>query len=230
MASPIRCASASSSGSRIVAMNALRSAATRSAGTPGAHHVGTAERFRRIDQLHDLAVLRRGGEIDRERHAHPVDLGIALVVLLHEHADEAGFDPVRALRVQARPGEAAQSLDLVLLDRERDLARAGIAADLADLRAGRVVEHGRIVARRGAGLARRRSSIPGRAASLERLDRRVGAHDADVMVGGGGADLDQLGGVVPQPPVLPSTVSNSASMMALFCGAPITVPSLGATL
>ena len=42
--------------------------------------------------------------------------------------------------------------------------------------------------------------------------------------------MDELGRVVAQPPGVAERASNSASMMALFCGAPMKVPSLGATL
>jgi hypothetical protein len=85
-------------------------------------------------------MLRRLGEVDGERHAHAIDGGMAAIVLLREHADEAGLEPLRLLRPHARPAEAAQSLHLALLDRERNLARAGIAADDAELGADRVVE------------------------------------------------------------------------------------------
>src|SRR3954453_8137539 len=98
-------------------------------------------------------MLRRLGKLDGERHAHPADVGMPLVVLLDQHADEAGFDPVRTLRLQARPTEAAKPLHLVLFDGERDLAGAWIAADQAKPGARHVVEHRRKIARRGAGLA-----------------------------------------------------------------------------
>src|SRR5262249_32722150 len=73
----------------------------------GRHHVGAAEGLGAVDQFHHPAILRRGGEVDRERHAHLTDVRMALVVLLDEHADEAGFEPVRTLRLKARPAEAA---------------------------------------------------------------------------------------------------------------------------
>ncbi len=42
---------------------------------------------------------------------------------------------------------------------------------------------------------------------LERLDRPIGAPDADVMIDGGGADVDELGGVVAKPPGAAEQVS-----------------------
>src|SRR6266508_390623 len=165
----------------------------------GRQHVRAAERRRAVDQFHHPAVLRRLGEVDGERHAQLVDVRVALVVLLDEHADEAGFDPVRTLRLEARPAEAAQPLDLALLDGERDLAGARIAADQANLGAGHVVEHGRKVARRGAGLTGADDQLLGEQV-LERFHRRVGAGDTDVMIDRGGAEMDEFGRVVSQPP------------------------------
>ena len=75
------------------------------------------------------------------------------IVLLCEHADEAALEPLRLLRGQARPAESAQALHLVLLDRERDLARSRIAADDAELGADCAVEQRGKIAGRGAGLA-----------------------------------------------------------------------------
>src|SRR5262249_36854954 len=80
----------------------------------------------------------------------------------------------------------------------RDLARAGVTADQSNLGAGQVVEHRGIVARRGTGLAGADDQFP-REQLLERLHGRVGAGDADVVVDGRGADMDEFRGVVPQP-------------------------------
>ena len=121
--------------------------------------------------------------------------GLPLVVLLHYDADEAGADPIGLLRIQARPGKPTQPLHLVFLDRKRDLARAWIAADLADFGAGRVIEHGRIVTRRRPRLARPNQELVGERV-LEGLDRPIRAPNADVVINGGRAEMDKLGCVM----------------------------------
>ena len=145
-------------------------------------------------------ILRFSGEVAKSTASGtPIRLisGLPLSCSCTMTRMNAGLDPVRALRLQARPAEAAQALHLVLLDRQRDLARAGIAGDLADLRAGQVVEHRRIVAGRGAGLARSDQELL-RQRVLEGFHRRVGARNADVVVGRGRAEVDEFGRVVPQ--------------------------------
>ena len=164
----------------------------------GRHHIRAAERFRAVDQFHHPAILRRLGEINGERHAHPADVRMTRVVFLDQHADEAGLDPVRTLRLQARPAEAAQPLHLVLLDGERDLAGPGIAADQAKPCASHVVEHRRKIPRRGAGLAGADDQLLGEQV-LEGFHHGIGAGDAHVMVDGCGAEMDELGGVMAQP-------------------------------
>jgi len=119
-------------------------------------------------------------------------------VLLHKDADEAGFEPIGPLRLEARPAEAAQPLHFVLFDGERDLAGAGITADEANLAAGQVVEHRRKVARGGAGLTRADQEFMGEQ-FLEGFHRRIGAGDAHVVVDGCRAEMDELGGVMAQP-------------------------------
>src|SRR5260221_8771238 len=95
----------------------------------------------------------------------------------------------------SQSGRCALRLDqlkpLVLFDRERNLARAGITADQTNFGAGQVVEHGRIIARRGAGLAGADDEFP-REQFLERFHGRVGAGDADVVVDGRGTEMDEF--------------------------------------
>ncbi len=134
-------------------------------------------------------------EVDRFRHAHAVEHLAAGQVLLHQHADHALLQPVRTLAIHGVPAHAADALHLVLLDREQDFARAGIARDDAKFGAEHVVEQHRRVAR-GAARLRRAQDQLGRVRVFDRLDRRVGAHIAVVRGGLRAAEIDQRGGIV----------------------------------
>src|SRR5205807_8270971 len=98
-----------------------------------------------------------------------------------------------------RPAETAQPFHLVLLNGKRDLAGARIAADQANLASRHAVEHCRKVSRRGTGLARSDDQLTNEQL-LKGLHLCIGTRDAEVVVDGGRAEVDEFGGIMSQPP------------------------------
>ena len=121
------------------ASNALRSIATRSAGTLGRRDQRPRRGLLREMQLHHLAVgvvldeVERGGRSPSSGSfcSAPCISSVTLLVA----------QPVRPHRLEARPRPVADALHLAALDRERDLRRAVVAGDDLELGADqRVVE------------------------------------------------------------------------------------------
>ena len=158
-------------------------------------HIGPAEHSLAVDQLHHLPVLVGLGEIERARHAHLVQHGQAFGVLLHQDPNHVVGHPLRRHGQEARVAVAAQAVDLLPLDRERDLARRGIAGDDAEFRAEHVVGHRRQVAGGTAFVAGTDDHLLGEHV-LEALDRGVDMGDAGVDVGVGATDEDEFRGIV----------------------------------
>ena len=99
-------------------------------------------------------------------------------------ANHSGYrlDPVQPM---------PHALHLAALHRQRDLAAAGIAHHQLEPGAQQIVQHHREVARRGAVAARADDQL-GRQRVLEVLHRRVGAHEADIDVAVGVAEIKEL--------------------------------------
>src|SRR5215471_4965408 len=75
------------------------------------------------DQLQHLPALYIGDEVERARHVRQV--GKLGKTHLDDDVEELVADPVRARRLDGRPGQAADTLGLAALDRERQ-TRAGV--------------------------------------------------------------------------------------------------------
>src|SRR5215471_21709673 len=75
------------------------------------------------DQLQHLPALYIGDEVERARHMRQV--GKLGKTHLDDDVEELVADPVRARRLDGRPGQAADTLGLAALDRERQ-TRAGV--------------------------------------------------------------------------------------------------------
>ena len=182
-------------------------------GIPHRRHEGRAQR---VDALlaapparpHRAARRWSGCRSDRESASAPrswrnrgsadallVELGIALRVLLRQHLDLALLEPGRIGRRHARPALAAAALHLAALHRQIDLPRAGIAGHDLELGAEQVLEQfgevaGRCAVRRGADDQLLLEHLG------EALHRRAGAHQADIDVLVGVADVVELAHVV----------------------------------
>ena len=85
-------ASARKAGSFIVSSNALRSAATRSAGTPGTHHHGATHGHSGGEEFHDVLLVGRR-QFKQRRHVR--NLALALEHELHQQRHLLLGDPVR---------------------------------------------------------------------------------------------------------------------------------------
>ena len=120
---------------------------------------------------------------------------MALDAQLHERLDRPFGEPFRVEDFDAGPADAADALNLAALHRQRDLAAAGIARHQLELGVEQVVQHHRKVTRRGAVAARADDQFV-RQYVLEFLHRRVGAHEADVDVAVGVAEIEKFGRIV----------------------------------
>src|SRR5262249_60735320 len=126
------------------------------------------------DAVTHLAVTVGLGEVDGDRHAHAVHFAVPATRDLGNDADTAAVEQACALRDDARPAEAASALHLVALDRQDDLAAAGIAGHQPKLGAQDVVEHGGKVAGRAALVGRAENELLFERL-LKSLHRRIGA-------------------------------------------------------
>ena len=125
----------------MVASNALRSrSATARRGVPGRDEIGPRERLLADDDFGHLAAVVVLDELPHRRHAGLGQLGVRARPDLQQDVELAVADPVRLLRLHARPVPAAHAVDLAALHRERDVERALVAGDDVELRVGRALE------------------------------------------------------------------------------------------
>ena len=180
-------ASARNCGSFMVASNAARSAALRSAGMSGEVKNGRPTILPRDQkpQHLPLLVVRRA----LERHRHVRQIGVLLQIELHQHVDLR--QPV-LLALQARPRPAAAAVDLAALHGEVDVVAARIAGDELDLGAEHVAQDQREGVRIGADRAAAEAEL-----ALEHvvpgLDRRGLPGGADAGLAGDAAEPGELG-------------------------------------
>ena len=121
----------------MVAVKAARRSPIGSAAHAGRGEIGPAEHLLADDQLDRLLVVRVFHEFPDLRDAEPRQLLLGLEIDLGEDVDGLVAHPVRALRFQARPVEAAQAVDLAALHGEQDIGGALVAADQLEQDAGR---------------------------------------------------------------------------------------------
>ena len=206
------------------AVNALRSAATRSDGTFGGRMLRPAEHALAEHKLDGLAVLLAAGEVGGARHAALVEVGVSRVAELNQDADGVLGEPFRIHGLDAGPADAAGALHLAAFEGERDLPAAGIAGDDLEFRAEHAVEKQRQVVGRGPRIAEQTIDQLLFQHVLERLHRRVAAHVADIDVAVGAAEIDELAGVVRHRLLAEQRLQHRAGKIA-----PMAVPSFGAT-
>ena len=180
-------ASARNCGSFMVASNAARSAALRSAGMSGEVKNGRPTILPGDQEPQHLALLVARGALERHRHVRQV--GILLQIELHQHVDLR--QPV-LLALEARPRPAAAAVDLAALHREIDVVAARIAGDELDLGAEHVAQDQRERVGIGADRAAAEAEL-----ALEHvvpgLDRRGLPGGADAGLAGDAAEPGELG-------------------------------------
>src|SRR5262249_39541866 len=103
--------------SLMVASNAERSVASGSAGSAG----GALKDLLADHELDHFALVLALDVFEHRGDAHAGELGVGLEANLQQQVDLAVAQPVRALRLEARPVPAAGAVDLAALHGERDL-------------------------------------------------------------------------------------------------------------
>ena len=160
----------------------------------GRRDIGALENLLAHHHLGHFAIFVVVDVFPQLRHAHLGQFRIGLEPDLHQDVELVVAQPVRLLRLGARPVPAAHAVDLAALHGERDVGGALVAGHDVELGAGGVIVQIAVVAGRAAGRGRAQDGLLP-AGVIEGLDLGGLVGAADARAGIGGADIDHLGGI-----------------------------------